>query len=591
MESAFPLLTQINSPQDLKRLNLSDLPLLADELRAFLIDHISKFGGHFSANLGVVELAIALHYVLDTPTDKLVWDVGHQAYTHKILTGRRAVFQSNRTQGGISGFPKMAESEYDAFGTGHSSTSISAILGMAMAAKACKNEQRQHVAVIGDGALTGGMAFEALNHAGSLDTNILVILNDNSISIDPATGALKHYFTSLDNSGNTFFESLNFKYFGPIDGHDTQLLVNKLRQLISIKGPKLLHLKTTKGKGFAPAEKEQTFWHAPGIFDKVSGEIAKKKGNESGGPKFQDVFGKTLLRLAQQNSKIIGITPAMLSGCSMDIMKKAIPDRVFDVGIAEQHAVTFAAGLAADGMVPFCNLYSTFSQRAYDQIIHDVCVQNLPVRFCLDRAGIVGADGPTHHGVFDIAFLRCLPNMVLCSPMNEEELQNLMYTASNYHQGPICIRYPRGNGQEPDWNADFQPIEIGKGRMLRKGKKIAILSMGPLGVMANQVCDQLAKQGIQVSHADMRFVKPLDKELILQLADEHATIITLEDGCVSGGFGSAVLEFVSEQALQLKVVRLGVPDRFIEQGTPEELYISMGLDENSLVKRIKEFWV
>lgn len=591
MESAFPLLTQINSPRDLKRLNLSDLPLLADELRAFLIDHISKFGGHFSANLGVVELAIAVHYVLDTPTDKLVWDVGHQAYAHKILTGRRAVFQSNRTQGGISGFPKIAESEYDAFGTGHSSTSISAILGMAMAAKACKNEQRQHVAVIGDGALTGGMAFEALNHAGSLDTNILVILNDNSISIDPATGALKHYFTSLDNSGNTFFESLNFKYFGPIDGHDTQLLVNKLRQLISINGPKLLHIKTTKGKGFAPAEKEQTFWHAPGIFDKVSGEITKIKAKESGGPKFQDVFGKTLLRLAQQNPKIVGITPAMLSGCSMDIMKKAMPDRVFDVGIAEQHAVTFAAGLTTDGIVPFCNLYSTFSQRAYDQIIHDVCVQNLPVRFCLDRAGIVGADGPTHHGVFDIAFLRCLPNMVLCSPMNEEELQNLMYTASNYHQGPICIRYPRGNGQEPDWNADFQPIEIGKGRMLRKGKKIAILSMGPLGVMANQVCDQLAKQGIQVSHADMRFVKPLDKELILQLADEHATIITLEDGCVSGGFGSAVLEFVSEQALQLKVVRLGVPDRFIEQGTPEELYISMGLDENSLVKRIKEFWV
>lgn len=564
---------------------------MADELRAFLIDHISKFGGHFSANLGVVELAIAVHYVLDTPTDKLVWDVGHQAYAHKILTGRRAVFQSNRTQGGISGFPKIAESEYDAFGTGHSSTSISAILGMAMAAKACKNEQRQHVAVIGDGALTGGMAFEALNHAGSLDTNILVILNDNSISIDPATGALKHYFTSLDNSGNTFFESLNFKYFGPIDGHDTQLLVNKLRQLISINGPKLLHIKTTKGKGFAPAEKEQTFWHAPGIFDKVSGEITKIKAKESGGPKFQDVFGKTLLRLAQQNPKIVGITPAMLSGCSMDIMKKAMPDRVFDVGIAEQHAVTFAAGLTTDGIVPFCNLYSTFSQRAYDQIIHDVCVQNLPVRFCLDRAGIVGADGPTHHGVFDIAFLRCLPNMVLCSPMNEEELQNLMYTASNYHQGPICIRYPRGNGQEPDWNADFQPIEIGKGRMLRKGKKIAILSMGPLGVMANQVCDQLAKQGIQVSHADMRFVKPLDKELILQLADEHATIITLEDGCVSGGFGSAVLEFVSEQALQLKVVRLGVPDRFIEQGTPEELYISMGLDENSLVKRIKEFWV
>jgi len=624
-----PLLDKLNSPEELRKLPPEQLDKLSGELRNFLIDTISKYGGHFSANLGVIELTVALHYVFHTPDDKLIWDVGHQAYAHKVLTGRREDFPGNRKKGGISGFPKRKESVYDAFGTGHSSTSISAVLGMAVAAALQGNKTRQHVAIIGDGALTGGMAFEGLNHAGSLDTNILVVLNDNSISIDPSTGALKNYLNSLArNEANSefregvaetirhardqgvgesvlkkmettayqllgkegnFFESLNFQYFGPVDGHDVLGLVAELDRLKSISGPKLLHVLTLKGKGFEPAEKEQTLWHAPGTFDKLSREI-KKQSDLPKPPKYQDVFGHTLLELALKYEKIIGITPAMPSGCSLDIMMEALPVRVFDVGIAEQHAVTFSAGLAAEGMIPFCNLYSTFSQRAYDQIIHDVCVQNLPVRFCLDRAGLVGADGPTHHGAFDIAFLRCLPNMVVAAPLNEHELRNMMLTAVHHTTGPISIRYPRGNGELIDWRNAMEVIEIGKGQIIQQGKGMAILSIGTLGNEAIQACKELAKEGIHPTHADMRFVKPLDEEMVLHLAEEHGTLITLEDGCLEGGFGSAVLECLAKHGKTNRIIRLGIPDQFIEQGTQPELYAQCDMDAaaiSALIKRIE----
>ncbi|MHB1277077.1 MAG: 1-deoxy-D-xylulose-5-phosphate synthase [Bacteroidia bacterium] len=627
MQGSFPLLDAINSPEDLKKIPRVELGKLAQELRSFLIDTISKHGGHFSANLGVVELAVALHYVFHAPDDKLIWDVGHQAYAHKVLTGRKNAFAGNRKLGGISGFPKRSESEYDAFGTGHSSTSISAVLGMAVAAALQGNTQRQHIAVIGDGALTGGMAFEGLNHAGSLDTNVLVVLNDNSISIDPSSGALKSYLKGLAKNEATnsfreritetlrhardkgveetilkkmestayqllgkegnFFESLNFHYFGPVDGHDVEGLVAALERLKSIPGPKLLHVLTLKGKGFTPAEKEQTLWHAPGIFDKLSGEIVKKSSDKPVPPKYQDVFGHTLLELALHNEKIIGITPAMPSGCSMNIMMDALPDRVFDVGIAEQHAVTFAAGLAAEGMVPFCNLYSTFAQRAYDQIIHDVCVQKLPVRFCLDRAGLVGEDGPTHHGAFDIAFLRCLPEMVVAAPLNEQELRDMMYTASLYNDGPISIRYPRGNGEMPDWRHPMKKLEIGKGQIIQQGKGTAMLSFGTLGNEAIKACRELKKEGLIPTHADLRFVKPLDEDLVLHLADTHGTLITLEDGCISGGFGSAVLECLSDHGKTNRVIRIGIPDQFIEQGSQQELYKLCGMDAESLVSLIR----
>lgn len=599
VQSTYPLLAAINNPDDLKKLDRVDLDGLAQELRSFLIDTISKHGGHFSANLGVVDLAVALHYVFNTPDDKLIWDVGHQAYAHKVLTGRKNAFAGNRKLGGISGFPKRSESEYDAFGTGHSSTSISAVLGMAVAAALQGNTQRQHIAVIGDGALTGGMAFEGLNHAGSLDTNVLVVLNDNSISIDPGKGALKSYLKALAKNeiknpahqllvkeGN-FFESLNFHYFGPVDGHDVEGLVAELERLKSIPGPKLLHVLTLKGKGFEPAEKEQTLWHAPGTFDKLSGEIVKKSSDQPAPPKYQDVFGHTLLELAIHNQKIVGITPAMPSGCSMNIMMDALPDRVFDVGIAEQHAVTFAAGLAAEGMVPFCNLYSTFAQRAYDQFIHDVCVQKLPVRFCLDRAGLVGEDGPTHHGAFDIAFLRCLPNMVVAAPLNEQELRDMMFTASLYNDSPISIRYPRGNGEMPDWRHSMKKLEIGKGQIIQQGKGTAILSFGTLGNEAIKACHALKKEGLIPTHADLRFVKPLDEELVLHLADTHGTLITLEDGCITGGFGSAVLECLGKHGKTNRVIRIGIPDQFIEQGSQQELYKLCGMDAESLVSLIR----
>jgi len=627
VNEANALLSKIQSPDDLKKHRPEELADVAHALRAFLIDTISKYGGHFSANLGVVELSVALHYVFNTPDDKLIWDVGHQAYAHKVLTGRRDGFPGNRTKGGISGFPKRKESEYDAFGTGHSSTSISAILGMAIAAALQGNKTRQHIAVIGDGALTGGMAFEGLNHAGSLDTNMLVVLNDNSISIDPSMGALKNYLNSLArNEANSefregvaetirhardqgvaesvlkkmettayqllgkegnFFESLNFQYFGPVDGHDTLGLVKELERLKSIPGPKLLHVLTLKGKGFEPAEKEQTLWHAPGTFDKLSGEI-KKVSDAPKPPKYQDVFGHTLLELALKQEKIVGITPAMPSGCSMDIMMEALPNRVFDVGIAEQHAVTFSAGLAAEGMIPFCNLYSTFAQRAYDQIIHDVCVQNLPVRFCLDRAGLVGADGPTHHGAFDIAFLRCLPNMVVAAPLNEHELRNMMFTASLYNDGPFSIRYPRGNGELIDWRNPMTELEIGKGHIIQQGKGTAILSIGTLGNEAIQACKELAKENIHPTHADLRFIKPLDEELVLHLAEHHPTLITLEDGCLDGGFGSAILECLAKHGKTNRVIRLGIPDQFIEQGTQKELYAQCEMDAAAIICLIKK---
>ncbi|KAB2915896.1 MAG: 1-deoxy-D-xylulose-5-phosphate synthase [Bacteroidetes bacterium] len=573
-----PLLQPIQSPQDLKKLSVAMLPALSSELRQYLIDTISVYGGHFAANLGVVELTVALHYVLNTPYDKLVWDVGHQAYAHKILTGRRDNFHTNRLLGGVSGFPKMAESEYDTFGTGHSSTSISAIVGMAAAGKLLA-ENRSYVAVIGDGALTGGLAFEGLNHAGALQSDVLIVLNDNSISIDANTVAIREY--------KNYFESLKINYYGSVDGHDVQQLVSVLTELKTVKGPKLLHCLTTKGKGFEPAEKEQTKWHAPGVFDKISGQIEKKIHNQPKPPKYQDVFGHTLLELAKLNPKIVGITPAMPSGSSMNILMDALPDRAFDVGIAEQHAVTFSAGLATQGLVPFCNIYSTFMQRAYDQVIHDVCVQNLPMVFCLDRAGLAGADGPTHHGAFDLAFMRCLPNMIVAAPMNEEELRNLMYTAQLNPQRPFTIRYPRGNGVMADWQTPFTAVEIGKGRMLQEGSDVAVLTVGTAGNLAQAAIARLAGK-LSVAHYDMRFVKPIDEALLHQVAKKFNKIVTAEDGCLAGGFGSVVLEFFADNGYTPKVKRLGIPDNFIEQGEQEELYKICGYDEDSIEKAILE---
>lgn len=575
--TAGDLLKNIHTPADVKKLEKHQLTTLANELRQYLIDAISVYGGHFAANLGVVELTVALHYVFDTPDDKLVWDVGHQAYAHKILTGRREQFHTNRKLNGISGFPKIAESEYDAFGTGHSSTSISAILGMAIANK-IQGKSQQHIAVIGDGALTAGMAFEALNHAGSEQANILVILNDNSISIDANSVAIIDY--------ESYFKALKFQYFGVEDGHNVETLADTLTSLKNIEGAKVLHCKTIKGKGFAPAEKEQTKWHAPGIFDKISGEIEKKNTDIPEAPKYQDVFGHTLLELAKQNEKIVGITPAMPSGSSMNIMMEALPHRTFDVGIAEQHAVTFSAGLAKEGLIPFCNIYSTFMQRAYDQVIHDVCVQNLPVIFCLDRAGIAGADGATHHGAFDITYLRCLPNIVVAAPMNEKELRNLMYTAQHNPKQPFAIRYPRGKGVMVEWQTPFTKLEVGKGQLLTEGNDIAILSIGTVGNTVQEAIKQVKDKSI--AHYDMRFVKPLDSELLHQVFTKFKKVITIEDGCLNGGFGSAVLEFMAENNYQAQIKRLGIPDEFIEQGTQKELHKICGYDIEGVLKAINE---
>lgn len=625
------LLDKIEFPSDLRKLSEDELPQVSDELRQFIIDVVSKKGGHFGASLGVVELTVALHYVFNTPYDQLVWDVGHQAYGHKILTGRRKNFHTNRIHGGISGFPKRAESEYDAFGVGHSSTSIGAALGMAVASAYKGEKARQHIAVIGDGAMTGGMAFEALNHAGISNSNLLVVLNDNCMSIDPNVGALKEYLTDITTSHtynklkdeiwnllgkmskfgptaqdivskvengvktvllkqSNLFESLKFRYFGPIDGHDVERLTKVLQDLKDIPGPKILHILTQKGKGYKFSEEgNQTVWHAPGLFNKNTGEIIKIVPTEPQPPKYQDVFGYTIVELAEKNAKIMGITPAMPSGSSLNIMMKAMPDRAFDVGIAEQHAVTFSAGLATQGLVPFCNIYSTFMQRAYDQVIHDVALQNLHVVFCLDRAGLAGVDGPTHHGAYDLAYFRCIPNMIVSAPMNEEELRNLMYTAQLPETtGPFSIRYPRGNGAMIDWKKPFQKISIGKGNRIQNGDDIAILTIGHTGNYAIAACKKLEEKGISVAHYDMRFVKPIDEELLHEVFTKHRNVITVEDGCIIGGMGSAVIEFMADNNYNAQVKRLGIPDKYIEHGEQLELHIECGFDTESIISTAVE---
>lgn len=626
------LLEQIITPADLKKFKESELEQICAELRQYIIDIVSVNGGHFGASLGVVELSVALHYVLNTPDDLLVWDVGHQAYGHKILTGRREKFHTNRVYKGISGFPKRSESEYDTFGVGHSSTSISAALGMAVASQYQGNTEKQHVAVIGDGAMTAGLAFEALNHAGIENSNLLVILNDNCMSIDPNVGALKEYLTDITTSKSynrfrddvsqvlsklsslgpnahelvkkieksikgtllkksNFFEALNFRYFGPIDGHDVEHLVKVLRDLKNIPGPKLLHCVTVKGKGYALAEQDQTKWHAPGLFDKITGEIKKSVSDKPQPPKYQDVFGHSIVELAEQNPKIMGITPAMPSGCSLNIMMKAMPNRAFDVGIAEQHAVTFSAGLATQGLVPFCNIYSSFMQRAYDQVIHDVAIQKLNVVFCLDRGGVAGADGPTHHGAYDLAYMRCIPNMVVSAPMNEEELRNLMFTAQQEDMGPFSIRYPRGNGVMPDWKRPFKAIPVGKGRKICDGEDVAILSIGHIGNEAVKACQELNAEGIHPAHYDLRFVKPLDEALLHEVFSKFKNIITVEDGCLQGGMGSAVAEFMADHGYAAKLVRLGIPDQVIEHGEQPELWAECQYDAAAIQQAVKSFAV
>jgi len=628
---AGPLLSKIESPADLRKLAPAELTQVCEELRQFIIDHVSVNGGHFGASLGVTELTVALHYVFNTPEDQLVWDVGHQAYGHKILTGRKEVFHTNRLLGGISGFPKRSESEYDTFGVGHSSTSISAALGMAVASRYKKEFHKQHIAVIGDGSMTAGMAFEAMNHAGDIPNNMLIILNDNCMAIDPNVGALKEYLTDITTSHtynkvkdevwnllgkmSTFgksaqeivskienglkatllkqsnlFESLNLRYFGPIDGHDVGYLTTVLNDLKDIPGPKILHCITTKGKGYSLAEKDQTLWHAPGKFDKITGEIHKTTYDNPQPPKYQDVFGHSLLELAEQNPKIMGITPAMPSGSSMNIMMRAMPDRAFDVGIAEQHAVTFSAGLATQGLTVFCNIYSSFMQRGYDQVIHDVCLQKIPVIFCLDRAGLAGADGPTHHGAYDIAFMRCIPNMIVTAPRNEQELRNMMYSASldsfkDLNQA-ITIRYPRGQGVMPAWRTTFEKIEIGKGIEVIPGKDVAILTIGHIGNEAIVAVGEAHKKEVKPALFDMRFVKPLDETLLHHIFANFKTLITVEDGAIQGGFGSAIAEFMVDHQYSAKLIRLGIPDQIIEHGEQKELYAQCGIDSNSILSQI-----
>lgn len=623
------LLDQIEYPADLRKFKEEELPEISAELRQYIIDVVSQKGGHFGASLGVVELTVALHYVFNTPYDQLVWDVGHQAYGHKILTGRRKSFETNRIYKGISGFPKRKESEYDTFGVGHSSTSIGAALGMAVASAYKGEDKRQHIAVIGDGAMTAGMAFEALNHAGIANSNLLVILNDNCMSIDPNVGALKEYLIDMTTSHtynkvksevwkllgkiskfganaqeivskvevaiktslltrSNLFESLKFRYFGPVDGHDVERLTTLLKDLKDIPGPKILHVLTQKGKGYKFSEEgNQTVWHSPGLFNKDTGEIIKIVPKEPQPPKYQDVFGYTIVELAEKNPKIMGVTPAMPTGCSLNIMMKAMPDRAFDVGIAEQHAVTFSAGLATQGMIPFCNIYSSFMQRAYDQVIHDVALQNLHVVFCLDRGGLAGADGPTHHGAYDLAYFRCIPNMVVSAPMDEEELRNLMYTAQLPETNcPFSIRYPRGNGVMIDWKKQLRKITIGKGRRIKNGDDIAILTIGHIGNIATQAIANLESTGIKVAHYDMRFVKPIDEELLHEVFTKHNKVITVEDGCIMGGMGTAVLEFMADNNYSAQVKRLGIPDQYIEHGTQQELYAECGFDAISIANTV-----
>jgi 1-deoxy-D-xylulose-5-phosphate synthase len=623
------LLSTINSPADLKKLSTDTMQQVVDELRQYIIDVVSVHGGHFGASLGVVELSVALHYVLNTPYDQLVWDVGHQAYGHKILTGRRDAFPTNRKINGLSGFPKRSESEYDTFGVGHSSTSISAALGMAMASHYKGETDRQHVAVIGDGAMTAGMAFEAMNHAGIEKSNVIIILNDNCMSIDPNVGALKEYLTDITTSatynkvredvwnllgklpvGKTFtrnmaskltdglkgmvsgssnlFEALKLRYFGPIDGHNVQKLIETLQDLKNIPGPKLLHIKTVKGKGYDLAEQDQTKWHAPGLFDKVTGEIVKKTFAAPQPPKYQDVFGHTIIELAKENDKIMGVTPAMPSGCSLKYMMESMPNRAFDVGICEQHAVTLSAGMATQGLRVYCNIYSSFMQRAYDMVVHDVAIQKLPVIFCLDRAGLVGEDGPTHHGCYDIAYMRCVPNMIVSAPMNEQELRNLMYTAQlEKNTLPFSIRYPRGEGVMPEWKTAFEEIEIGKGRKLKDGEDIAILSFGHPGNFATEAIRDVRNEAINPAHYDMRFTKPLDEEMLHEVFANYSKIITIEDGTIVGGFGSAVLEFMAAHNYKADVKIMGIPDELVEHGTPKQLYDLIGLDANGIAATLR----
>ncbi len=622
------LLSTIDFPSDLRKLNEEKLPQLCDEIREYIIDIISTNPGHLGASLGAVELAVALHYVFKTPYDKLVWDVGHQAYAHKILTGRRDMFYTNRVYKGLSGFPKMSESEYDAFGVGHSSTSISAVLGMAVASKLKGEKDRHHVAVIGDGALTGGMAMEALNNAGASKTNILVILNDNGIAIDKNTGALKDSLIKITTSktynrvknkvwdflGRTskyghntqaiakqlsnavkhtllkksnLFESFNFRYFGPIDGNNVIYLIKLLKDIKDIPGPKLLHCITVKGKGFPRAEKEQTKFHSPGVFNKKTGEIIEVTNPNGSPPKYQTVFGETIIELAEKNKKIVGVTPAMPTGCSLNLMMKKMPDRAFDVGIAEQHAVTFSAGLASQGLIPFCNIYSTFMQRAYDQLIHDVALQKLHVVFCLDRSGLVGQDGATHHGAFDLAYLNAIPNMTIAAPMNEEELRNMMYTAQLDDAGPFSIRYPRGRGVMKNWRKPFKKLKPGKGRLIKSGKDLAIISIGHVGNFAVKACQILENQGFNVAHYDLRYLKPIDEELLHKIFKKFKKIITVEDGSIIGGMGSAVINFMVHNNYSSIVKKLGIPDRFIEQGTQLELRKECGFDTEGIVETAK----
>ena len=623
------LLRHIDSPSDLKKIDRDQLHKVCEELRQYIVDVVSVHGGHFAASLGVVELSVALHYVYNTPYDQLVWDVGHQAYGHKILTGRRDNFATNRKYKGLSGFPKRSESEYDTFGVGHSSTSISAALGMAMAAK-YKGENRKSVAIIGDGSMTAGMAFEAMNHAGIADSDLLVILNDNCMSIDPNVGALKEYLTDITTSqlynkfrddvwkilgklptGKNFtrevaskmeasikglvskssnlFEALNFRYFGPIDGHNISKLVDTLADLKKIPGPKLLHIVTVKGKGYSLAEKDQTKWHAPGLFDKVTGEILKKTPTAPQAPRYQDVFGYTMIELAEMNDKIFGVTPAMPSGSSLKFMMEKMPNRAFDVGICEQHAVTLSAGLATQGLRVFCNIYSSFMQRAFDQVVHDVAIQKLPVVLCLDRAGLVGEDGPTHHGCYDIAYFRCIPNMVISAPMNEKELRNLMYTAQlDKNELPFVIRYPRGNGVMPEWQTPFEEITIGTGRKLKEGKDVAILSLGHPGNFVQTAIRDLRNDGIDIAHYDMRFAKPLDEAMLHEVFSTHDKIITVEDGTVVGGFGSAILEFMAMNNYTASVKMMGIPDRLVEHGTLKELYLECHYDAAAIAEAVKD---
>lgn len=629
-EQAGKLLDKIILPSDLRKLDVKQLPEVCKELRQFIIDEVSSNPGHLGANLGIVDLTVALHYAYNTPYDLLVWDVGHQAYGHKILTGRKDKFHTNRKYHGISGFPKPSESEYDTFGVGHSSTSISAALGMAVASKLKGEENRKIVAVIGDGSMTGGLAFEGINNAAVTKSDLLVILNDNNMAIDPSVGGLNNYLLNISRSQtynrlkhqvweglgklngfgprarrlvqktdnalkylllkqSNFFEGMGLRYFGPVDGHDVVYLSKVLSSLREIPGPKLLHVITKKGKGFKQAELNQTTFHAPGKFNKKTGELLDCGCDVNKPPKFQNVFGETLVELAEMNSRIVGITPAMPSGCSMNIMMHKMPERTFDVGIAEQHAVTFSAGLAIQGLLPFCNIYSTFMQRAYDQIIHDVAIQNLQVVFCLDRGGLVGADGATHHGVFDLAFMRNIPNMIVSAPMDEVELRNLMFTAQNENHGPFSIRYPRGCGSLLNWRKPMEAIPIGKGRKLNDGNQLAILSIGTTGVQVQKAIHKLEKEGFSIAHYDLRFVKPIDEDLLHEVFSKFNKVITVEDGVIKGGFGSAVLEFASLHHYKPDILPMGVPDRFIEHGTVEELLQECGFDYKGIIQAVKDF--